>query len=156
MEKAFTSCDPIEISLFFDEELGTEDYTRVERHVETCASCKAILGDLKMLQGVIKGNVVNQYSETDSASVEENVLKWVERKSVPWWIRWRETFFLKRTLIPITGMAAVMLVLLTFFRPQPVTGPSAIITSLSGDISSVIIMETPQTRQTILWFSEAN
>ena len=156
MEKVPTNCDPVEISLFFDKELGTEDYARVERHMETCASCKEILEDLRRLSGQVKGHIVNQLSETDYATVEENVLKGIERKSVPWWIRWREAFFSKKTLIPVTGLAAAMLVLFTLFRPQPITGPSAIITSLSGDISSVIIMETPKTRQTILWFSEAN
>ena len=33
-------------------------------------------------------------------------------------------------------------------------GPSAVVSSFSGNVSSVIIMETPETRQTIVWFSE--
>ena len=156
MEKAPINCDPIQISLFFDDELGAEDYTRVERHVETCASCRETLEDMRRLSGEVKGHIVHQYAETDFGLLEENVLKGIERKSVPFWRRWRDAFFSKRALIPVTGMAAAMLILLTLYRPQPSSGPSAIVTSLSGDMASVIIMETPHTRQTILWFSETN
>jgi hypothetical protein len=35
-----------------------------------------------------------------------------------------------------------------------VTAPSAIINSFTGSMSSVMIFETPETRQTILWYKE--
>jgi hypothetical protein len=42
----------------------------------------------------------------------------------------------------------------TNFVAKPAYVPSAIIKSFSGSMSSVMVFETPETRQTILWYNE--
>ena len=154
MDKATMHIDPVEISQFYDKELGPEDDDRARKHIDSCPICSDTFEDLKDLSERVGVHIFSQYSETDGATAEENVLKGIDRKNIPWWKRGRGTFFSKRTLIPVTTMAALIIALFTVLRPAPVPGPSAIISSLTTSMSSVIIMETPKTRQTILWFNE--
>lgn len=59
-------------------------------------------------------------------------------------------------LIPAAAMVAIFFILFSLTGPSvSVSGPSAIVKSFSGDTSSVIILETPESRQTIIWFNES-
>ena len=60
-----------------------------------------------------------------------------------------------RYTIPAT-VAAGLLVFFGYahFLAKPAPVPSAIINSFTGSMSSVMIFETPETRQTILWYKE--
>ena len=42
----------------------------------------------------------------------------------------------------------------THFIDKPMPVPSAIINSFTGSVSSVMILETPETREIILWYNE--
>jgi hypothetical protein len=54
------------------------------------------------------------------------------------------------------GAAALVLALLLVTLPPPaqLAEPSAIVNSFSGDVASVIIVETPESHQTIIWYTE--
>jgi len=148
------SCDPVMINRFFDHELDQEEYDRVAGHIETCPLCQRTLDELKALSGMVNEYIRDTWSEKIEGSVEEEVLASIQQRKAPWWIKARGLFLSKKILIPLTTTAALFLFLSVFFRSPAQTGPSAIVTSLSGNMTSVIIMETPQTHQTILWFKE--
>ena len=154
MNQTKGNCDPAMISRFFDHELDQEEYVRVARHIETCPLCRRTLDELTGLSVMVNDYVRETRPETIEGSTEEKVLASIQKRKAPWWIKTRELFLSKKILIPVTTTAALVLFLSVFFRSPNETGPSAIVTSLSGNMTSVIIMETPQTHQTILWFSE--
>ena len=57
----------------------------------------------------------------------------------------------------LSAAAAVALLVFLIYNPfQPAlsSGPSAIIDSFTGQVKSVMILETPQNRQTVIWYSE--
>ena len=87
-------------------------------------------------------------------SVEDQLVERIRRRNTPVWRTVLSVLVSRKALIPAVAIASLILVLFTVFRTPGVSGPSAIVTSLSGDTASVIIMETPDTGHTILWFSE--
>ncbi len=153
MKDEFKICNTELISRFFDKELDAGEYARVAGHIRTCPACRKSLDEFATLSGDIKSHLTGS-TEPDSARLEENVLKAIERKEAPWWIKSKEVLLSKKVLIPASVIASFVFIFFTLFYNPPVSGPSAIITSLSGGGSSVVILETPQTRQTILWFNE--
>lgn len=154
MNHAKGSCDPAMISRFFDHELDQKEYDRVARHLEICPLCQRTLEEMKGLSGAVNDYVRENLTETVEGSLEKKVLEYIHKKEAPWWKKTGEFFLSKKFLIPLTTSVALILFLSVFFRSPTQTGPSAIVTSLSGNMDSVIIMETPQTHQTILWFTE--
>jgi hypothetical protein len=77
------------------------------------------------------------------------------RKEIPWWIQLRAFLVSKRCLVPATALALAFLFFVLLQPPASVSGPSAIISSFQGDVASVMILETPESHQTILWISES-
>ena len=153
MNETHETCDPELISRFHDKELAPEEYIRVGNHLKTCPSCKKLFEDLETLSGHVQAHMADPVLKTEYARIEENVIRSIREKA-SWWIRAKEAFLSKRVLVPVSIMASLTLVFFTLFRPPATSGPSAIINSISGDLSSVIVMETPKTHQTIIWFHE--
>lgn len=146
-------CDPGLISRFFDGELEAEEHGRVARHVKECPACRKRLEEFQTLSGDIRSFLTKPYRE-ESPELEQKVLEAIQKREAVWWVKAKEMIFSKRVLIPASALASAVLIFFSLFYTPAVSGPSAIVTSLSGSGSSVIIMETPRTRQTILWFNE--
>lgn len=146
-------CDPGLVSRFFDGELGAEEYDRVAGHVKDCPACRKRLEELGILSKDIRSFLTGSRKEA-STGLEQKLLEAIQKKETPWWVKTKEVIFSKRVLIPASAVASAVLIFFSLFYTPAPSGPSAIVTSLSGSGSSVIIMETPRTRQTILWFDE--
>lgn len=157
MKMRTDECDPTLVSRFYDGELDSKKYDRVEAHIGICPQCGKMLEELKILSERVKAHISgNQHLNSRLISVEDRVIDRIRRKdSIPW-ESIRSALLSKKAWIPAAAIASLTLVFFTLFRTPSVSGPSAIITSLSGDTSSVIIMETPDTGHTILWFTEAS
>ncbi|MFC1532060.1 anti-sigma factor family protein [Thermodesulfobacteriota bacterium] len=153
MNNIINSCDPSMIGRFFDKELGPEDYARFDSHIKSCSSCRKSIEELEAVSGQVKA-YIHRSSEAGYTTVEEKVLRAIRKREAHWWIKGKDMLLTKRVLFPATAIVTLAVVLLVFFMPTTSSGPSAIISSVSGEVSSIIIMETPQTRQTILWFNE--
>lgn len=151
------SCDPILINRFFDNELEPEEHSRIGRHINECLSCRKYLEDLKGMSLRVKDHVEKEVSDTLSAQasrIETGVLDAIRGGGLPRWNRIKDRFLSKHVLIPATAIVFLILIISTVFRPPADVIPSAIITSISSDTASVIIMETPQSGHTIVWFTE--
>jgi len=151
------SCDPILINRFFDNELEPEERSRISRHIDECLSCRKYLEDLKAMSLHVKGHIEEEVSDTLSAQasrIETGVLDAMRGAELPRWNRIKDRFLSKPVLIPATAIVFLALIVFTVLRPPTTVIPSAIITSISSDTASVIIMETPQTGHTIVWFTE--
>ncbi|OQY58601.1 MAG: hypothetical protein B6245_10955 [Desulfobacteraceae bacterium 4572_88] len=155
MKKGHTECDPILLGRFLDQELGPDQHARVEKHLRYCLSCQKAARNQHALADLLNTKVGKAVSLTDFDHLERQVLALVRDRQAPWWQEAVSLIFSRKILIPAATMAAVLTLFFSYPRPPAqISGPSAIINSFTGDISSVMILETPRSRQTIIWFDE--
>ncbi len=148
------TCHPATVSRFYDRELDRESYDRVKKHIDTCRKCRTYLSNLAAISEHVKGPLAEGTAGLQPYRVEEGVLAAIQEKQRPWWENTKERLLSKAVLIPATALVSLCLLMFVLLRSPAVSGPSAIITSLSGDAASIVIMETPETGHTILWFTE--
>jgi len=156
MSRDTISCDPEMISRYHDGELDSRNTEKLEQHMMACTVCREHYEVLKGLSRQIKTHV-SARSETvlQMTSVENNVIRQIRELGISPWKKLRAALLAKKTLIPAAAAACLALVLFSVLQPGVPAGPSAIVTSLSGDMASVIVMETPDTGHTIVWFTES-
>jgi anti-sigma factor RsiW len=154
MQENNPQCNSELISRYYDGELGQAERSQVENHILVCPSCNQTLENLKRISDQYGAHLAQQSVGIDARETEKQVLNRLRREETPWWAKAKETFLSKKTLISATATAGVALLLITVLRAPVPDSPSAIVTSVSGDVSSIIILEAPETRQTILWFNE--
>ncbi len=161
MNKSQDICNPIVLHRFFDNELGPEEHARTREHVRQCPSCQESLQKNRSLSDLFVRSVEKAVSQTNFDALEKQVLSRVEsgkRKKEKGKRKKENLFsgFSRRILVPAAAMAGIVLLVFSLTGPpESAPGPSAIINSFTGDISSVMIMETPKSRQTIIWFNES-
>jgi hypothetical protein len=126
----------------------------VESHILACPTCNKILEDLKEVSDLYRVHIAHQSVGIETRETEKHVLDQLRKEEAPWWTKVKDTFLSKKILVSATATAAVALLLITVLRVPAPDSPSAIVTSISGDVSSIIILEAPETHQTILWFNE--
>jgi hypothetical protein len=145
------------LALFLDQEVGPDEHAQISEHLEQCRACRKALQDHQSVSAIFKERVSEESSGVILESLEEQVLTVVTMEDVSWWIKLREFLLSKKSLIPAAAATAALALFVYMMKPPaPVPGPSAIINSCAGEITSVMIMETPKSRQTILWFHEAS
>lgn len=152
MKKHDEICGSELISRYYDRELGPEEYAEVESHVESCLRCRESLEKFSLITKDIKSEI--KISENQYLELQDRVIESIDHKKLPFWIKLKEMLSPKKILIPAGAMVTLLAALVIFFHTPAANGPTAIITSLSGNSSSVMILETPETRQTIILFSE--
>jgi anti-sigma factor RsiW len=143
-------CDTELISRYIDNELDGDELIRLRTHITGCESCRARLGDYGKIGAGLNSHIQAQAGMLTRGS-EDRVVEAIRRKNSE---GWKAVVFSKRMLVPVGLAASITLMFLTFFsNPVPV-GPTAIVSSLSGSGSSVVILETAETRQTIIWVGD--
>lgn len=145
-------CESDLISRYLDKELDGDGLERVKAHIAGCDSCSARLSDYNKIGADLNSSLCSQ-STAITGELVDSVVKSIRKKKRSWLRGWKDYILTKRTLVPV-GLAMSISIMALIFSSNTPTGPSAIIASLSGSGSSVMIMETSETRQTILWFSE--
>lgn len=154
MQGNLPHCDSELISRYYDGELDQGERSQVESHILVCPFCNQILEDLKEISNQYGAHLARQSAGMNTQETEKHVLEHLRRSEAPLWARVKETFLSKKILVPATATACAALLLISVLRTPVADSPSAIVTSVSGDVSSIIILEAPETRQTILWFNE--
>jgi len=147
-------CESDLISRYMDEELEGDELERVNAHIAGCDSCRIRLSDYDKIGTGLKSSLYSQ-PDTMTGEIADSVIESIRKKKRSGLRSWKDYILTKRTLVPVGLAASVALMILTVFNNPAPSGPSAIISSLSGAGSSVMIMETSETRQTILWFNES-
>lgn len=146
------SCNPELISRFFDGELEEDAQARVIDHLRICSVCRERLETIQAVSTQVKKHI--EAYAVDPGKVEEEFIGAIHKKETPWWERGREIIISKKIMVPAGAVASFLLIFFSIYFNSAVSEPSAIITSVSGNGTSLIVMETPETRQTILWFNE--
>jgi hypothetical protein len=143
------------VSRFFDQELGPDEHDRINKHLRHCPSCQKVLKANQSISALLRAGLEEAFSHVDIEDFEERVFDLIQRKGAPWWMKLRALFVSKRFYVPAVAVATLLILVLSVVRrPAPEPGPSAIIKSFTGDISSVMIIQMPKSQQTILWFNE--
>ncbi|MBN1842194.1 MAG: zf-HC2 domain-containing protein [Deltaproteobacteria bacterium] len=150
-----TICDPTLLNRFFDQELGPDEYALMSEHIKHCPSCQKALQDAEAISTLFRTGLDKELSHANLEKVEEKVLAFIRKKKTPWWLKFGRLLVARRFYVPATAVIAGLVLYFSFLAPPTsVSGPSAIINSFKGNVGSVMILETPKTHQTILWFSE--
>ena len=147
-------CDDDCLYRFIDGELAEDEHKRFTAHLEGCRKCRRQLAVLTGVAQRFRDRVQTTSDAVDFTSLEKSVLNRALRQRHS---RGGSTgrMAVLRYMLPAAVTAGMLLfVAYTYFPIQPKTAPSAIINSFTGSMSSVMIFETPDTRQTILWYTE--
>jgi len=158
MKKEKNMCDPARLSRFLDRELEPDEYAAINSHIQNCPRCQKILQGNQCISSLLRAGLERKSHEVNLQEMEDKVMAKIknDKGGTPWQSRLEEYFMFKRFYIPAATVIAVLLVVFSFLgRPISTPGPSAIIKSFQGSVGSVMILETPKSRQTILWFNEA-
>lgn len=148
-------CDPALLNRFFDQELAPGEDALVKEHVMDCATCQRVVRENERLSRIFTASLDQEVSDAHLEEVEERILKPIRRVNTPWMVKLGDLLVSRRFYMPVTAAAAaIVLVVLLIGHPGPEPGPSAIVSSFEGDVASVMILETPESHQTILWISE--
>jgi len=144
MQENLSHCNSELISRYYDGELGQAERSRVESHILVCPSCNKILEDLKGISDQYGVHLTHQSVGIDTQETEKHVLDRLRREKAPWWAKAKDTFLSKKILFSATATAGVALLLIAVLQAPVPDSPSAIVTSVSGDVSSIIILEAPE------------
>jgi hypothetical protein len=141
---------------FLDQEVGPEEHARISEHLGHCGPCQKALQDIQAISTLFQTSMKREISYGRLEDLEEQVMTRIRETRVSWRVKVNELLFSKKFYVPAAAAAALALFVYLTMPSAPVRGPSAIINSFTGEITSVMIIETPRSRQTILWFHETS
>lgn len=156
MSVTHQSCDQQLLSHYYDGELAPDQHERVARHLEGCPHCRRELAALEQVSAGVAASVQAAADKAPLDGLEARVLTAIrDREQAAGGGAWLKGLLAPRLLVPAAAaIIALITVGVSLRMPDAVVEPSAIVESFSGSVSTVMIVETPETRQTILWFEE--
>ncbi len=161
MKRACKLYDKKIISCFADNELSLEKTVEISKHLETCPVCSDTVAKYRKLSGIFTHNISKQVDKIDKALPGLKVMERIKQREKSYYKKVFDYFFSKFYLKGISA-AVILGILFIFFQVLPGhktpvggIGSSAIVNSIDGDASSIMIFETKKNRHTIIWFSEA-
>jgi len=149
-------CDSKLLQRYRDKVLDADTAKKFERHLRSCEACKMEIKQLDRLQTEARRMIAEGRSRMDRSAVSAAVLNAIQRKRPPalldpsWWFRPPKILFASATAV---AAAFLFLYLGPAINPVP-DEPSAIVRSFRAETESVMIWETPESNQTIIWFQE--
>ena len=150
-------CDKLLLNRFFDQELGPAEHAKVSEHLEHCSFCQNALQNSQSISVLFSESFDRKMSQADLGKIEKNVTGLMRNKKELLWIKLKSLFGSEKFLIQASAAAAVFVIFFSImgYNSSSAPGPSALIKSCTGDVTSVMIIETPKSRQTIIWFNES-
>ena len=148
-------CDDALLVRYLDGDLDPDERKRMEDHLQRCETCRRQLVFYSDFSQDFQKHVQRETERVDFMPLEKEVINKAlyQRR----YRRGPSNFFASlKFVVPVAATACLLLFFAyTRFAVDPVpTAPSAIINSFTGSMTSVMIFETPETRQTILWYNE--
>jgi hypothetical protein len=148
-------CDLILLSRYADQETNPEETRQIQAHLLSCPECRQALAEQRQLAELLQQGVSEAQKGVDFDRLEKRILSVDRRRSITW-SDMREWVPSWKVALPVATAAAVLILFFftpLFQQPSP-SGPSAIINSFTGRVTSVMILETPRSQQTVIWYSE--
>ncbi|SLM28095.1 hypothetical protein MTBBW1_1260017 [Desulfamplus magnetovallimortis] len=178
------SCyDTMTISSFIDGEISPEESEEVKNHLDNCPVCRQVVDHYLSFEKALNSGIASSFKDQDVKILQNRIMathdlyakKGADLNGIQNKIRSKlhsikdfassSIFSLPKIYLQIASLAAIIILSITALRDitdvnapmQSVmaqSSPSAIVTSVNGDISSVIILETEDTHHTIIWYQE--
>ncbi|MDA8133829.1 MAG: hypothetical protein M0T82_04340 [Desulfobacteraceae bacterium] len=154
MKKKCTVYTSEDISRFVDLEPSSDQCRAFEHHLSLCRECSRRFDQYKNLSLAFSRHTHKRaikIAPLDLAHKLEKKLHCPDKK------QHISRLFGKNIHLKLAGIAAV--VMMGFFSLDPTllktpSGPSAIVTSVDTECTSVMIIETREEKHTIIWLSE--
>lgn len=148
------ACDGVLLDRYLDGDLGAKEKEQMSAHLDGCPNCRRQSAAMIAFSKGLCDRVEQATDSVDFMALEKQVVTKALRQHRSAGGFSKFVVALKYT-IPVTATACLVLFLAyPDFKSNPAPVPSAIINSFTGSVSSVMIFETPETRQTILWYNE--
>ena len=147
-------CDDVLLNRYYDGDLDADQTRRFETHLDECRRCRQRLSAMAAIAERLRMRIQDTTEAQDYTALEKEALTTAlrDRRSAKGLSRMPTSL---KFAIPATVVAGVLLFFGYFHNfSNSSPAPSAIINSFTGSMSSVMIFETPKTRQTILWYNE--
>ena len=147
-------CNKQQLSRYIDSETDPQEVQRIERHLQHCADCLRYVQQQRELAQQLRREVTAAQQAVDFDRLEKQITSAADKQAK--WSSWLpESWFSWKVVLPAAATAALALFIFTpWFQPPPPSGPSALIKSFTGKVSSVMILETPKSQRTVIWYSE--
>lgn len=147
------NCDIEKVYQFADGELSGHDMERVEGHLGECAHCRLALRQSRQLTTLYQQFGQTRELQLSHPAMTARTLNRMRQDTLPWHQRIQRTFP-KWMAIPLVTAALLLALSLPWLLTENVKEPSAIITSLTSDSGSIMMFETPVSKQTVIWIAE--
>lgn len=152
-----TTCDERLLNRYLEGAMDADERLQLRHHLTHCPSCRRQAVVMTDFTRRFRERVEHAADSVDFVACEKEVLN---RALRPHHSRSPFSTFAASLKYVVPAVATVCLVLFLIFsrmeegpkQTEPL--PSAIIHSFKGSIASVMILETPETRQTILWYDD--
>jgi anti-sigma factor RsiW len=148
------ACDEILLDRYLDGDLDAGEMAQIEAHISGCLECRRHASTLATFSQSLRDRVKHATDSVDFVALEKQVLNKALRQYRTKGLFSRFIASLKYTLPAVVTAGLLLFFVYSNFVVKPAPVPSAIINSFTGSMSSVMIFETPETRPTILWYTE--
>ena len=151
-KKRCTVYDEITAGLYLDHEMNPKEIQAFEKHLSWCSVCRKRVETLKTVSQLFARGVDTQTSV--SPSMEEEVIQKLKGSRTRF--RKREILTSWKFYLQTASLAVITIITLVMFQGNRpiIEGPSAIVETVDGNVSSVMIFETRQDKHTIIWYKE--
>ena len=159
MKSICKTYDEKTIGQFVDNELPPGESIAIAQHITECHTCNKIVEQYVRLSDLFEQSTSRQVEKIDTSLLGQNVLEQIKREENGFFQKVFD-YFSPKFYIKVASVLVIIVASLVYFQAQPINyidtvGSSAIVTSIDGDVSSVMIFETEKSKHTIIWFSEA-
>ena len=150
-----TSCVDALLIRYLDGDLDPDEKKGMEDHLQRCETCRQQLTFFSDFSQDFRDHVQRETDGVDFSPLEKEV---IHKALYQHRLKRGPSNFLASLRFVVPAVVVVCLLLFfgytRFMVDQGPAPPSAIINSFTGSMTSVMIFETPETRQTILWYHE--
>lgn len=147
------NCNIEKVYQFADGELAGHEREQVEGHLFQCAGCRDILRQIQQLSMLHHQFTQTREPRLAHPAMTAKALDRMHQGISPWHQRFQR-YFPKWVTVPLATAVLLLALSLPWLLKENVKEPSAIITSLTSDSGSIIMFETPVSKQTVIWVAE--